>query len=134
MDALIHRRDRSRARPRGNAMTITSLLTLKNDRMLAKERLARDLRMALDDAEELLTLTSAQAGERVADVRGRLHDSIAKAREEVEHLRAEASEVAHSMASAAEQCVRESPWKSLGAAVATGAVTGLLLGMMIGRR
>lgn len=111
-------------------MTTTSL----HDRTTASKRLARDLRAFLDDAEELLALTAAQAGDRVADVRERLRKSLEKAREQVEDIGAEATEIAHAMSSAAEQRVRENPWKSLGAAAATGAVTGLLIGMLIGRR
>jgi ElaB/YqjD/DUF883 family membrane-anchored ribosome-binding protein len=115
-------------------MSTTFPFTFTDDRTLAKDKLARDLRAVLDDAEELLALTAAQAGEQLADVRGRLHESVTKARERIGHLQADSAEMARSMASVAEQCVRESPWKSLGAALATGAVTGLLIGMVIGRR
>jgi ElaB/YqjD/DUF883 family membrane-anchored ribosome-binding protein len=108
--------------------------TVASDRTIANDEFSRDLHTLLDDAQELLRLTSTQAGEGIADVHRRLHESLAKAREQIGHLGAEASEAAHSIASATEQCVRESPWKSLGAAVATGAVTGLLIGVLIGRR
>jgi ElaB/YqjD/DUF883 family membrane-anchored ribosome-binding protein len=115
-------------------MSTTFPLIVTNDRKIAKDKLVGDLRTVVDDAEELLALTAAQAGEELADVRGRLHESVTKARERIEHLQADSAAMARSMASAAVQCVRESPWKSLGAAVATGALTGLLIGMLIGRR
>lgn len=115
-------------------MTTTSLPDVGNECTTAREKIARDVRGVLDDAEELLTLTAAQTGERVADVRGRLRDSLQTARERVEDLRAEAAEAAHSISSAAERCVRENPWKSLGAVAAAGAVAGVVIGMLIGRR
>lgn len=111
-------------------MTTTSSLTFKNDRRIAKEKLANDLRTALDDADELLKLTAAQAGERLADVRGRLQQSLAKARGQLEHIQADVSAATRSMVSAAETCVQENPWKSLGGV----AVAAFVLGMLIARR
>lgn len=115
-------------------MTNTSATSIEKDGATARQKLARDLRLLLDDAEELLKLTAAQAGERVADVRARVQESLKKARGQVEDLGAEAAELAQSASSAAERCVRENPWKSLGAAAATGAIAGLVIGLLIGRR
>lgn len=110
-------------------MTTTSLLTFKNERTIAKEKLAQDLRTALDDADELLKLTVGQAGDRIADVRNRLQDSLTRARGQIEHIQSDVTAGTRSMVSEAEACVRENPWKSLCAA----AVSGLVLGMLVGR-
>jgi ElaB/YqjD/DUF883 family membrane-anchored ribosome-binding protein len=109
-------------------------ISYENASAIAREKLARDLGTALDDAEELLRLTAAQTGERFDDVRGRLSESLARARRQIVGAQAELSAATRSMAAAAENCVRAHPWRSLGAASAAGAAAGLLLGMLIRQR
>lgn len=116
-------------------MTAPSLPTSnENASAIAREKLARDLGTALNDAEELLELTAAQTGERFADVRGRLSESLVRARGQIAGAQAELSAATRSMAAAAESCVRAHPWRSLGAASAAGAAAGFLLGMMLRQR
>jgi ElaB/YqjD/DUF883 family membrane-anchored ribosome-binding protein len=111
-------------------MTDPSLLTYKDARAIAKETLLRDLRTAFDDADVLLELTAAQAGERIADMRGRLQRSLATARGQIEEMQKGVSTASRSMISTAETCMHESPWKTLGAV----AITSFVLGFLVGRR
>lgn len=96
----------------------------------SQEKLVSDIKSVISDAEEMLSATADQAGEKVATLRARvqarLHDAKVRLGE------AEAVLVAKTKAAAraTDAYVHESPWTSIG--VAAG--VGLLLGLVIGRR
>jgi ElaB/YqjD/DUF883 family membrane-anchored ribosome-binding protein len=96
----------------------------------AQEKLVSDIKAVISDAEEVLSATADQAGDKVATLRARvqarLHDAKVRLGE------AEAVLVAKTKAAAraTDAYVHESPWTSIG--VAAG--VGLLLGLVISRR
>lgn len=95
----------------------------------SKEKLARDMRAVVADAEELLRATADQAGEKAAALRERAKANLAVARarlEEAEHAVVERTKVA---AKATDEYVHEHPWQAVG--IAAG--VGVLLGMLISR-
>lgn len=96
----------------------------------AQEKLVSDIKTVISDAEEVLSATADQVGDKVATLRARvqarLHDAKVRLGE------AEAVLVAKTKAAAraTDAYVHESPWTSIG--VAAG--VGLLLGLVISRR
>lgn len=96
----------------------------------ATDRLVADLREVASDAEELLSLTAGQAGERIADVRIRLAESLAEMKGQLLDLEADMVERGKQVARATDDYVHDNPWKSIGAT----AGLAFLLGLLIGRR
>ncbi len=96
----------------------------------SKEKLAADLKTVIADAEELLSLTSSQTGDKVAELRLRMGDNLRAARYKLEDAEAAIRDKAREAARATDDYVHENPWRSIG--VAAGA--GLVIGLLIGRR
>lgn len=94
-----------------------------------RDKLMSDLRVVIEDAEELLKLTAGQAGEKVAEMRLRIQDRLARAKGELARLQSAAVGQARVAAQATDEFVHERPWTSVG--VAAG--IGLLVGMLIAR-
>ena len=97
---------------------------------VSTEKLMRDLRAVVIDAEELLKATAAQTGERVDKVRAKAEESLRTARNRLQEMGDNAQTQAREAAREVEQQVRENPWTAVG--IAAG--VGLVLGILIGRR
>ncbi len=93
----------------------------------ARDNLGRDLRNALDDAEELIRLTAEQAGERITVARNRAKESLAQARVELARMQAQALERAKQAAHEVDDYVHANPWKAMALAGVLSAVIGLLI-------
>jgi ElaB/YqjD/DUF883 family membrane-anchored ribosome-binding protein len=98
--------------------------------LATKEKLAADLKLVIADAEELLQITSAQTGDKVAELRVRMADNLRAARLKLADVDAAVRDKAREAARATDDYVHENPWRSIG--VAAGA--GLVIGLLIGRR
>lgn len=92
----------------------------------ATTKLAEDFRAVMTDAEQLLR----QAGEGYSEVRERLEESIANAREGLTSLERSVAGSACRSCRATDGYVRTHPWES----IAVGAGIGVLVGLLIGRR
>jgi ElaB/YqjD/DUF883 family membrane-anchored ribosome-binding protein len=94
------------------------------------QQLVADLKAVITDAEALLKETVGGAGAQISAARSRLEASLQAAREQL--AKAEGVVVAKSKAAAdaTDQYVHDNPWPIIGAAAATG----LLLGVLLGRR
>jgi ElaB/YqjD/DUF883 family membrane-anchored ribosome-binding protein len=93
-----------------------------------QERLVSAIRSEISDAEEMLSATADQAGEKIVRLRSRIENRLREAKfrliDAEEALIARTREAAH----AADNYVHESPWTAIGIAAGVGAVVGLLLG------
>jgi ElaB/YqjD/DUF883 family membrane-anchored ribosome-binding protein len=97
---------------------------------VSTEKLVRDMRTVIVDAEDLVKATASQTGERIERVRAKAEESLRTARERLEmsgddlvtRVRAAAADVSDE--------VRSHPWTTAG--VAAG--IGLLVGMLVSRR
>lgn len=94
------------------------------------DRLVEDLKQVVHDAEELLKATAGQAGENIARVRARAEASLHSARERLVELSGSGAERVREKAGQANAYVHDNPWAAIGA----GAVVGLLVGLLMGRR
>lgn len=89
-----------------------------------------DIKSAISDAEEMLSATADQAGDKVARLRERIKARLADAKvrlRDAEELLVAKTKAA---ARATDEYVHESPWTAVG--IAAG--VGLLVGLIIGRR
>lgn len=90
------------------------------------ERLIADLKVVAADAQELLTLTAGQTGEKAAELRLRLQERLDRANAEVRRLQEAAWERARDAGKAADHFVHDRPWTAVGIAAGVGLVIGLL--------
>lgn len=100
------------------------------DTAVTTEKLARDLKIVISDAEDLLRATASQAGDKVAAARGKIEDSLRNAKvklAEVEDVLIDQGKLA---ARATDEYVHDHPWRAVG--IAAG--VGLIIGMLISRR
>jgi ElaB/YqjD/DUF883 family membrane-anchored ribosome-binding protein len=96
---------------------------------VSKEKLMQDLQLVVSDAEELLRMTAAQAGEKVSAARERIQDSVLAAKEHLAVAEEAMLEKTRQAARATDEYVRDNPWRAVG----IGAGVGLVIGMLISR-
>jgi ElaB/YqjD/DUF883 family membrane-anchored ribosome-binding protein len=95
-----------------------------------QERLARDLRAVLDDAEALLQHAVRDAGTGYAAARTKLEKSLAQTRSQLSEIEKVTLDGIQQAGRAANGYVHENPWPAIGA----GAGLGLLVGLLLGRQ
>ncbi len=96
----------------------------------AQQRLVSDIKTVIADAEEVLTATADQAGEKVANLRARVQTRLHDAKVRLVHAEEILVTKTKAAAKATDAYVHESPWTAIG--IAAG--VGLLIGILIGRR
>lgn len=97
---------------------------------VSTEKLVRDMRTVILDAEDLLKATASQTGERVEKVRAKAEDSLRAARDQLQLAGEDIGMRARDTARDMNEQVRSHPWTAAGLA----AGIGLLLGILIGRK
>ncbi len=96
----------------------------------AQQQLVSDIKTVIADAEEVLSATADQAGEKVANLRTRVQARLHDAKLRLVHAEEILVTKTKAAAKATDAYVHESPWTAIG--IAAG--LGLLLGVLIGRR
>jgi ElaB/YqjD/DUF883 family membrane-anchored ribosome-binding protein len=91
------------------------------------DRLMKDLKNVLEDAEALLNATAGQAGERIQNARARAEETVRAARDRLSGATEELSERAREAAGEADRYVRDNPWQAVGIAAGVAFVIGLLV-------
>jgi len=95
---------------------------------VSTDKLLKDFKVVIADAEELLRATASTTGEKVAQARERIQDHLHTAKIKL----AEAEDmVIHGTKQAArvtDEYVHDNPWKAVGIAAGVGLVIGLLIG------
>lgn len=94
----------------------------------ATDRLMKDLRVVVGDAEELLKATASQTGERVQQVRAKAEESLRGVRARLQEAGEDVNARAREAASEVNDQVREHPWTAVGVAAGIGLIVGILLG------
>ena len=89
----------------------------------ANERLVRDLKALVRDAEELMKATAGQAGEKVTEMRTRLAAALESAKTTCHRL----EEKTLAAAKATDRTIREHPYESVGIAFGVGLLVGVLV-------
>ena len=96
----------------------------------SKDKLVNDLKSLMSDAEELLKLTAEQQGGKLDDLRARIGDRVAIARERLADAEAAIVDTGRKAVRVTDDSVHENPWQSVG--VAAG--VAFLLGLLVSRR
>lgn len=104
-------------------------MNAKSTQDLGKDKLLQDMRIVVNDAEELLRATAGQAGEKVSAARDRIQANLAAAKTKLEEAERIIMDKTKQAATATDQYVHENPWKAVG----VGAGIGLIIGMLISR-
>jgi ElaB/YqjD/DUF883 family membrane-anchored ribosome-binding protein len=94
----------------------------------AMDKLTRDLRVVLDDAEELLKATAGQTGEKVQQLRARTEESLRGVRSRLESAGRDADRFARDAAADLDARMSGNPWAVACVAAGLGVVVGILLG------
>jgi ElaB/YqjD/DUF883 family membrane-anchored ribosome-binding protein len=92
----------------------------------ATDETTNDMNSLAEDASALMSATADVAGEKVGEARERL----AAALESVKEMAGNVRDKAVAGANAADEAVRENPYRAL----AIGAVAGAIIGFLAGRR
>ena len=96
----------------------------------SQERLVSAIRSEISDAEELLSATADQVGEKIARLRERIQSRLREAKLRLAEAEALLVDKTRAAARATDDYVHESPWTAIG--IAAG--VGLLVGLALGRR
>jgi ElaB/YqjD/DUF883 family membrane-anchored ribosome-binding protein len=112
------------------SLTHRSLLMSETADIVTKEKLIADFKVVVADAEELLRATAGQAGDKMAEIRGRAQEHLVIAKAKLADAEAAVIERAKQAGRAADNYVHENPWSSVG--IAAG--VGFLIGLLVGRR
>jgi ElaB/YqjD/DUF883 family membrane-anchored ribosome-binding protein len=91
------------------------------------EKLIRDLKTLVTDAEELLKATASQAGEKIAVARQKIEQSLVEGKKALADVETTLVKKSKECAEIADDYVRENPWNAVGIAASVGLVIGLLL-------
>ena len=102
--------------------TITPTTTPADDRM------AQHLRTLADEAEALLKDSARISGEKVDATRARLRGELTHLRERLTELEAQAGTQLKHAAHRTDEVVHAHPYTAMGAAAASGLLAGLLIG------
>jgi ElaB/YqjD/DUF883 family membrane-anchored ribosome-binding protein len=94
------------------------------------DKLMQDLRLVVEDAEDLLKATASQAGEKVTAARARAEESIRGAKARLAEAGEDVAERTRAAAQVTDEYVHDNPW----AAIGTAAGLAFLIGYLIGRR
>jgi len=95
-----------------------------------RDRLLEDLRLVIKDAEDLLRTSGQQLDEGYRMARARFESTLGSARTSLSSLEERVAEGTRDAVENTQQYVKENPWQAVG----IGALAGLAIGLMIGRR
>ena len=90
--------------------------------------LMSNFKSVLADAEALLTATANTSGEKIAEIRAKVEESINVVKNSMLEAQDEVLFRTREAANATDTYVHENPWRSIGFAASLGIVVGLLIG------
>ena len=94
---------------------------------IVSDKLTSDLKALVGDAEELLKATANQAGEKVAQARQKIEQSLIEGKKALADAEQTLVKKSKECAGIADDYVRENPWSAVGIAGGLGLVLGLLI-------
>jgi ElaB/YqjD/DUF883 family membrane-anchored ribosome-binding protein len=91
------------------------------------QKLAEDVKVLINDAEELLRATASETGERIVGLRRRMEQKLVECKTELAEQEKAWLQKAGQMRASAVSCLRDRAWIKVAIAVGVGVVLGLLL-------
>lgn len=101
---------------------------------LTKDRLLGEFDAVVEQTEQLLKSVATAGGEHAGEMRASVEQTFASASERLAQMREDALAQAGSAAKATHEYVQANPWRAVGIVAAAAAITGLLAGLLLGRR
>ncbi|MBX6318192.1 YqjD family protein [Pigmentiphaga sp.] len=98
-----------------------------NTSTAGKEKLISDVKVVLNDAEDLLKQAASSTGDRAVELRERALTSLKRAREKLLDVQDSMLERSKAAARATDDFVHDNPWRAIGIAAAVGFLAGLLV-------
>ena len=92
------------------------------------ERVVSDVKVLINDTEELVKVTTSQAGEKVAEIRTRAQNAVNDLKPKLATLETEIVNKAKMAATATDTYIHQNPWTAIGVSAGIGLVIGLLIG------
>ena len=92
------------------------------------EKLVTDVKLLVNDTEELVKATAAQAGEKIVEMRKRAQDAANNLKPQLIKIEAAVVDKAKTTATATDAYIHENPWTAIGVSAGIGLVIGLLVG------
>ena len=92
------------------------------------ERLVTDVKLLVNDTEELVKATATQAGEKIVEMRKRAQDAANNLKPQLIKIEAAVVDKAKTTATATDAYIHENPWTAIGVSAGIGLVIGLLVG------
>ncbi len=108
----------------------TELITRHGNLEGTKDKLVKDLRTVVDDADYLLQEVANSTAEEFAAARTRIGVKLTEARSRLDEARIAVTDRARHTADATHEYMMDNPWKVVGLA----AVIGLIIGVIASRR
>ena len=100
---------------------------------VTREKLIEDVKVLGKDVQELLKATASVVGERAADARTKVQESLKVAQEKLAVVQDSVRARGQVAVSATDEYVRDNPWNAVGIAVGVGFLIGVALGVGAGR-
>ena len=94
---------------------------------LGKQKIIEDIKVLLNDSEELVRLSASLPAEGVDALRTRLRDHVDAARNALESAQSSAQERYRASLDGTVQYTRDNPWQALGIAAGIGFLVGVLV-------
>ncbi|HXF44560.1 MAG TPA: DUF883 family protein [Burkholderiaceae bacterium] len=89
-----------------------------------------DVKVVLDDVDNLLRQAAAASGQQAAELRERAAESLHRAKLRLQEAQAAVGETTRAAARATDDWVHQHPWSAIG----IGAGIGFLIGLLVARR
>jgi ElaB/YqjD/DUF883 family membrane-anchored ribosome-binding protein len=94
---------------------------------LGKQKIIEDIKVLLNDSEELVRLSASLPSEGVDALRTRLRDHVDAARSALETAQASAQDRYRASLDGTVRYTRDNPWQALGIAAGIGFLAGILV-------
>ena len=91
------------------------------------QKLKDDLAAVLRDAEALIKASAEAGGEKTAEARAKIRESLDRARQRLQEAERAAVKRGEDAVHATEDYARNNPWQAMGIAAGVGLVIGVLL-------
>jgi ElaB/YqjD/DUF883 family membrane-anchored ribosome-binding protein len=100
-------------------------MELNHNATASRDKLVEDVKILTKDVQELLKATASVVGERAADARVKVQDSLRIAQEKLAQASALAKDKGQAAFNATDGYVRDNPWNAVGVAAGLGFLLGL---------
>jgi ElaB/YqjD/DUF883 family membrane-anchored ribosome-binding protein len=94
----------------------------------ATQKLISDFKVLVADAEDLAKVTTSQAGEKLATLRGRIQQTAADIKPRLYQAETVLRERSKAALTSTDDYVHAQPWAAIGIAAGVGLIIGLLVG------